>query len=302
MSYQKKGYSKKVKKINRLKKLGHSNRKYGQIKYQGFGWRGKSMQLTTHPRRVKQFPREAKKRYISYGTSVFSVKGEQKVRQFDYLPGTPLKRQLGHPIALGDDIIVSLDFKPDQSLITLATNFYQNKGMRKPTGTWEDFLKKQLRWVSAYFFKKVINDGIKPKIHSIVPKCTGRLQKGMVSALNKSVRTITKFPHLLKINTLDNLGNPIYYANPVNNMPTEWLAHPPNEPLTRIIYHDRGPRKYDLFDPEAETDWYSKVIDFAQLYIKQNVGFLWKALVGLFGVNLLSMAIYNNLKRNMKFK
>lgn len=260
------------------------------------------MQVTTHPSRVRQFPTEAKKKRISYGTEVFTVKGEKKVRAFEYLPSVKPPRRLGHPVALGDDIIVSIEFKPSNTLIDMFEAYMKSRGKAKPGGTWENYLKRQLRWISAYFFKKAIEDEIKPRIHKLVPKCTGRLQRGMVATINRCVREISHFPHVLKLNTLDNLSNPIYYANPVNNMPTEWLAHPPNEPLNRVIYHKSGKRLYHLFDPDAETDWYSKVIDYAQIWIKTNVGLLYKALVGLFGINIVTLAIYKHLRDNMEFK
>lgn len=257
------------------------------------------MQLTTHPIRKKQFPAESKRPYQSTsGTEVFTVKGQKKVRQFDYLPHTPKKRHLGHPIALGDDVIVLIDFKPRKSLVKMAERLLKSRGTSPGAGTYEDLIKKQIRNISKYFFTKMIEDGIKPKIHEIVPKATGRLQRGMVATLNRSVRQIGTLPHILKLNTLDNLGNPVYYANPVNNMPTDWLAHPPNEPLIRKI---KG-RTYHLFDPGAETDWYSKVIDYAQQYIKKNVGLIYKALVAQYGINLVSISIYQNIKKNMKFK
>ncbi len=178
--------------------------------------------------------------------------------------------------------------------------YMKNRGKSKSGGgTWEDYLKRQLRWVSAYFFKKAINDEIKPRIHTLVPKASGRLQRGMVATVNKCVRQIAHFPHILKLNTLDNLSNPVYYASPVNNMPTEWLQH---DGETRIYYFSTGPKLIHLNDPEAETDWYSKVIDFAQNWIKGNVGLLYKALVGLFGINIVTMAIYKHLRDSMKFK
>ena len=257
------------------------------------------MQVTAHAIRQRQFPTEAKKQRTSYGTEVFTVKG--KTKKFDYLPHVPAQRKLGHPISLGDDIIVEIHFKPDRSLINLAETLLKNQG-KKWQGSFENHLKRQIRWISAYFFKQAIDKEIKPRIHKLVPYASGRLQKGMVATINRCVREINTLPHILKLNTLDNLGNDIYYANPVNNMPTEWLAHPPNEPLTRIYYHRSGPKRYDLFDPTAETDWYSKVIDSAQLWIRANMGLLYKAIVGLFGVNMVTMAIYSHLKKNMKFK
>ena len=259
------------------------------------------MQVTAHPLRKLQYPFDAKKERVSYGTDVFTVKGIQKVKTFEYLPSVSPSRQLGHAVALGDDIIVEIHFKPDSSLIQLAETLFRSQKI-KYQGTTEDYLKRQIRWLSAYFFKKTIEQEIRTRIHKLVPYCTGRLQKGMMATVNKCAKNINTLPHILKLNTLDNLSNPIYYANPVNNMPTEWLAHPPNEPLTRIIYHKSGPRRYDLFDPTAETDWYSKVIDSAQRWIKANTGLLYKGLVGLFGINMVTMAIYSNLKKNMKFK
>ncbi len=289
-----------------MKRLGKMPKQpYGEAPYttQKFKWRADRMQITTDPSRVRKYPAEAKKKRISYGTQVFTVKGVKKVSAFEYLPHVPVRRQLGHPVALGDDIIVEIHFKPSRTLIDMFEAYMKSRGKSKSGGgTWEDYLKRQLRWVTAYFFKRAIADEIKPRIHRLVPKASGRLQKGMVATVNKCVRHIAHFPHILKLNTLDNLGNPVYYANPVNNMPTEWLAHPPNEPLTRVYYHRSGPRLYHLFDPDAETDWYSKVIDFAQNWIKANVGLLYKALVGLFGINLVTMAIYKHLKENMKFK
>ena len=308
--YTKRGYSSNLPQANRLKRLGKSKSRYGKVygqyPYGGVGFRGKTMQVTDAKIRRKQYPKFAKKKRVSLGTDVFTVGGYAKkdvlrVRTFEYLPHLPAQRQLGHPVALGDDIIVSIHFKPDKSLIYLAETLFKNQG-KKWKGSFEDHLKRQVRWVSAYFFKKAIEQEIRPRIHKLVPYASGRLQKGMVATVNRCVREINTLPHILKLNTLDNLSNPVYYANPVNNMPTEWLAHPPNEPLTRIYYHKSGPKRYDLYDPTAETDWYSKVIDSAQKWIRANQGLLYKAIVGLFGLNMVSMAIYSNLKKNMKFK
>lgn len=262
------------------------------------------MQVTAHKIRKQQYPYDAKKERISYGTKVFTVKGIKKVRTFDYLPSVPPQRRLGHAVALGDDIIVEIHFKPDRSLVQLAEALFANQ-KKKYKGTTEDYLKRQIRWASAYFFKKAIEQEIRPRIHKLVPYATGRLQKGMVATVNRCVREINTLPHILKLNTMDNLNNPVYYANPVNNMPTEWLAHPGNHPMnktTRLIYHKSGPVRYDLYDPTAETDWYSKVIDSAQRWIKANMSVLYSALFGLFGLNMVTMAIYSNLKKNMKFK
>lgn len=257
------------------------------------------MQVTAHATRKRQYPTEAKKERTSYGTQVFTVKG--KTKTFEYLPHVPAKRLLGHPIALGDDIIVEIHFKPDRSLVQLAETLFRNQG-KKYSITTENYLKKKIRWLSAYFFKQAIEQEIRPRIHKLVPYASGRLQKGMVATVNRCVKEINTLPHILKLNTMDNLNNPVYYANPVNNMPTEWLAHPPNEPLTRIYYHKSGPKRYDLFDPTAETDWYSKVIDAAKEWMMVNQGLLYKGLVGLFGINMVTMAIYSNLKKNMKIK
>ena len=267
------------------------------------------MQVTDAKIRRTQYPQFAKKKRVSYGTDVFTVggytkKGGLRVRTFDYLPYVPTKRHLGHAVALGDDIIVEIHFKPDKSLVQLAESLFKNQGKRWQ-GSFENYLKRHIRKISAYFFKQAIEREIRPRIHKLVPYATGRLQKGMIATVNRCVREINTLPHILKLNTLDNLSNPVYYANPVNNMPTEWLAHPGTHSLEktkRIIYHKSGPKLYDLFDPTAETDWYSKVIDSAQKWIRANMGLLYKGLVGFFGINMVTMAIYSNLKKNMKFK
>lgn len=304
----KRGYSKNLKKANKLKRLGKSKSKYGRIygkiKYGDVGFRGKTMQVTASKLRKKQYPKYAKKQRTSYGTEVFTVghktdRQPYKTRTFEYLPHVPAKRHLGHPVALGDDIIVEIHFKPTKFLVSQYENLMKNKNKSKKASTWEDELKRQIRWISAYFFKIVIAEEIRPKIHQIVPKASGRLQRGMMSTVNRCVRKITKLPHILKINTLDSLSNPIYYANPVNNMPTEWLQH---DGETRIYYFSTGPKLLHLNDPEAETDWYSKVIDSAQKWVRGNVGLLYKACVALFGINLVAMSIYKHLKDNMKFK
>lgn len=297
----KRGYSTKVKKINKLPKLGKKPKQpYGDAPYsfQKVKQRSDRIQVTAHKIRKKQYPKRERER-VSYGTKVFTVVG--KTKTFEYLPHIPTKRQLGHPVALGDDIIVEINFKPSKTLVSMYEAWLRQR-KKSTKGNLMDQLKREVRWISAWYFKKAIAEEIKPKITTLVPKATGRLRNGMVATVNRCVRQIGALPHILKLNTLDNLSNPVYYANPVNNMPTEWLAHPPNEPLTRIIYHRSGPRLYHLFDEGAETDWYSKVIEQAQAWFRANIGLLWKPCVALFGINMFSMAMYKHLKDNMKFK
>lgn len=308
----KRGYSKKVKKINKLPRLGKRPlQPYGKAPYttQKLTQHKRLMQVTASKIRKKQYPKESKKQRTSYGTEVFTVEG--KTKTFEYLPHVPAKRHLGHPISLGDDIIVEINFKPTKALANMfeAWLIKRNKPRK---GNIMDQLKRQVRWISAYYFKIAIEKEIRPKIHDIVPKASGRLQRGMIATVNRCLRKITKLPHILKLNTLDSLSHPIYYANPVNNMPTEWLVHPgthidrtSHEGISgvyRIYYHKSGPKLYHLNDPNAETDWYSKVIESAQAWFRANLQPLWKACVSLFGINLFSMAMYKHLKANMKFK
>ena len=249
------------------------------------------MQVTDAKIRRKQYPTFAKKKRVSLGTDVFTVggyakKGVLRVRTFKYLPHVSAQRELGHAVALGDDIIVEIHFKPDKSLVYLAETLFRSQ-RKKWQGSFEDFLKRQIRIISASFFKQAIEQEIRPRIHKLVPYASGRLQRGMVATINKCVSKINTLPHILKLNTLDNLGNPVYYANPVNNMPTEWLAHPGTHSMnqtTRIYHHKTGPTRYDLYDPTAETDWYSKVIDSAQLWIRANTGLLYREIVKFFGL------------------
>lgn len=305
-TYTKKGYSRNLKKANALKRLGKSktkyggNRIYGNIKYTRVKWHGWRFHVTTAKKRLQQYPKEAKKKRISYGTEVFTVgtKKRKKVRAFEYLPHVPASRRLGHPVALGDDIIVEIHFRPTNTFVNMYEAWLKQRG-KSVKGVLIDQLKREVRWISAYYFKIAIDEEIKPRIHELVPKASGRLQRGMIATLNRCRRYITTLPHILKINTLDSLSHPIYYANPVNNMPTEWLAH---DGETRVYYFSTGPKLLHLNDPTAETDWYSKVIDHAQIWFKTTLKPLWKACVSLFGINLFSMAMYKHLKENMKFK
>lgn len=297
-NYGERGYSSNLPSVNRRRRLGKPNQHYGQIRYRGVGWRANRMQVTDHIIRRRQFPTEAQRRRISLGTPVFTVGTEAKVRTFDYLPHVPAYRHLGHAVALGDDIIVSIDFQPTRALINLAETLLRNQG-RTWRGSTEDYLKRLIRLVSSNFFQRAITEEIRPRIHKLVPYASGRLSKGMVATVNRCMRDIRTLPHILKLNTMDNLGNPVYYANPVNNMPTEWLAHPPNEPLTRIYYHRSGPKRYDLFDPFAETDWYSKVIDSAQNWIRRNMNVIFQEICNIFGVNMVSLGIYQNIRDHM---
>lgn len=271
-----------------------------------------------HQLRRQQYPRYSQKPYVSYGTRVFTA-GRMGFRRatgarvggtrylvtarFDYLPHVSPRRHLGPAMALGDDEIVVINFRPTPYLINLTTQMLRDRGISFGGLSGEDYIKRELRLISRYYFREIVNY-MKEYINEVVPKCTGRLRKSMVGTLNACWREVGKFPHILKINTMDGPRNhnPVFYANPVNNMPTEWLAHPhPEGRSVRLIYHRSGPRYYDLDDPLAETEWYDKVVELGSDYAQQRVGLLYTALVAMWGVNTATVLIYRNLVNNIQY-
>lgn len=301
----------RVKPLINVKKIGVKppnpiirDRRYGKIKHLSYGSRSRKAQVTTHPIRKLQFPRAHKqaKAGRTHGPR-FTIKTED----FRYLPGTSSQRQLGVPTALGDEVIMQTDFKPNATLKRMLNTYFKQpkgktrKGQSRITSESEYKMNQTIRYIIEDYFRKVVNV-MEKKIDDVVPKCTGRLRSGMKANLRKCHRTLYKRPYILKLNTLDTLGNPIFYANPVNNMPTDWLAHPPNEPLRRVI---KG-RVYHLFDEKAETHWFEKVRDFGRDIARSNMNWILNQLILRLTYkgtpNKFVLLIYRNIAKNTKFK
>lgn len=301
--------SARLRRLNRRKNLGHSDRRYGQARYLGFGWRGRRIQLTPHPLRRRQFPIYSQRTYRAYTHTtrrqarIGGIKGTrftaQPSRRFGYLPTVPISRQLGHPIALGDDMIVVIDFRPHRTTINTIDQLFGSivSGVgNQPQGSTVRNIILRLRNPILLYFERIRNE-TRERIHDVVPKFTGRLQRGMVATLNRQIRQLqARIPYFLKLNTLDNLGNPVYYANPVNNMPTEWLAHPPNEPDFRWL----NGRRIPLNDPMAHENWYEDVLEYARGIARQT-GYLYQAIVQEFRSFQLAGIIYQEILRTIRY-
>ena len=311
----------KLKKSNRRKRLDQPAPRYGRkqkarFSTRGYGWRGKATQLTTHPIRVKQYPKLSKrKRKDVHGTEVFTAKPSKK---FIYLPHVPKRRQLGHPIALGDDMVVVFDFKPDTNTRYLINQHFgtqirrvQWRARYRRTLANVNQVKLDLRVVARHYFQKILI-AMFEMIDILVPKATGRLRAGMKANLNRCIKRLNLMPYILKLNTLDALENPIYYANPVNNMPTEWLAHPHmiivgqvhGQPVgvMRDKQYFKGLGKWvDLYDPDAETDWYTKILEFGRTFARNNTGMLYHEISKIYGVHPITRTIYQAVLNSLKF-
>jgi len=278
---------------------GAKDRRFGRTPQIGFGSRTREATVTVNPARKREFPK-LYERAIAAKKKRFVVPSDK----FTYLPTTTPKRQLGVPTSMGDNIIVWMEFKPSGNEKKLIDQYFGNviaglgfRSRRRKTTSNLQHVQMDIKYVAKAFFVR-LREQIRLKINEVVPEFTGELRKGMISSLSRSISSLIRMPYMFKLNTLNRFGNPIYYANPVNNMPTEWLAHPPNEPLMRM--HHGVPKH--LFDPDAETHWYEKVLDFARDLAQNTIGSIRRDIIRLYGISQLTDIVYNNLLINTKFK
>ena len=80
-------------------------------------------------------------------------------------------------------------------------------------------------------------------------------------------------------------------------MPSVWLAHPPNQPLTRRI----GPRIYHLFDPGATEGWYEIIVANGRHHAQSLQGHIYRGLSKLYGVSRVSLIAYNEILRTLRY-
>lgn len=101
-------------------------------------------------------------------------------------------------------------------------------------------------------------------ISKYVPMMTGELRKTMLEAL----RNYKKFQYPEPFSTeifVHTIG--IMYSRPVNNMPTFSLKHPRYGELN---FRRKDGIVYYLNDPDAETEWFKKVVDEMRSYAKER--------------------------------
>lgn len=190
---------------------------------------------------------------------------------------------LGPAQQLGDDVVVEILPSANFRLLVQNSNAQQ---IRKDLPRLIQLINSKIKfswlglWRALYNLYDRTYSYMMPLIghpqggnEGYAPRDTGSLRRSMRNSLGEPISTIV---HDVRdvVNALSSgapfirmvLSTPdIDYANPVNNMPTSWLAHPGSHPPGT-----RGRLGTVLHDPNARKGWYNLILLRGRQFAKKE--------------------------------